>query len=166
MKRIGILVLLLSILTACQTIKYYEPPAELTAANAATILNSKVEKSSLVRDVWTSVGQVDGLPPRRQTGDRDAGLLLPEGEHDVMIIVGGGEHMLLSYRQFGSANIKANFRAGVVYVVRSTLVRISARVTEALVWIEEEDGTRIMEQFVVRMGVAQPTYIPIIIPAK
>jgi hypothetical protein len=165
-RKIALLIFLAFALPSCASINYYKVPDGLTAVNAATIVDNKVESGgNFVRDVRTYVARVDGAPISRQNATENS-VLVSEGEHDIMIGVSGGENMMLSYRRSGVANIKADFKAGAVYVVRSNIFQISVRTAEATVWIEEKNGTLATEKVTIPVTTARPVAVPIIIPAK
>ena len=101
------LIVVILVLSGCGTpIDYYRPPEGIRPENTATIVGSRVEISAANKDVRTYLSRVDGSPiggGGRESWARP--VAIPEGEHEIMVAVTGGESLFKASRS-GFVNIK------------------------------------------------------------
>jgi hypothetical protein len=151
-------------LAGCATVQNYQPPEGLTSESAATVTGSKVEISAAKRDLRTYLVRVDGMPTGggggRESWERQ--VLIPEGEHDLMISVTGGDSLFVTSRS-GSVTMRASLQAGKRYVARSAVRREGFYAARAVAWIEEDGGGPVTEErpFEIIFHPASPVFIPI-----
>lgn len=151
---------------ACTTVQYYQSPEGLSSENAATVVGSKIEMSAANKDLRTMLTSIDGKPIGNRGRESWARpVLIPEGEHELLITVTGGESLIKSSRH-GFITAKVRLKAGRAYVLRSAIRREGFRGAEAVAWVEEESGVPVTQEVQFRMTYPPPTVMPIIIPAK
>lgn len=130
-------------LAACAPPAPYAPPADLTAATAATLVGSRLPVSGLLdEDVRTIISAVDGKPTGIEKSTWDKELLVSPGTHTIQIAA-------LQGALRGEIAVRVTLDAGRSYAARSGKP-VSRTVTS---WLEDQtSGVVVSDKLVVVMG--------------
>ncbi len=93
-------------------------------------------------------------------------MLIPDGEHELLISVTGGESLIIIVSTADPSPQRCGWKPAWRYVLRSAIRREGFRGAEAVAWVEEESGVAVTQEVEFRMTYPPPTIMPIIIPAK
>jgi hypothetical protein len=142
---------------SCVSVQYYAAPPDLNPTNAATVVGTRIENSSiLASDTRGYLTKIDGVLTGSGSQGWDKRVLIAEGHRTLTVGVA------TSSTTFGFAEISAKLAAGRVYTIQvEKLAELAAQT-----WLTDQDGNAATERSFVRIYVARPAYVPIIVPVR